>query len=111
MALLPWKISSRKTILASGSLPWKIRLYSPFSRSVLISIGPRISEGSVNSVIIYSKYSWSCRPRPCANLMMISDFPVPGGPSRSIGSLVIRETAIISIASLRPTNSWFRRWI
>ena len=54
MALLALKTSSRNTISASGIIPDVRRLYDP-SRKAWMSMGPKISFGSVKRVSRYSK--------------------------------------------------------
>ncbi len=54
MAEFDLKISSKNASRAVGSLPCSRRTYRP-SRNRLMSIGPMISDGSVNRVNMYSK--------------------------------------------------------
>src|SRR6185436_820057 len=70
-----------------------------------MSIGPNTSEGSVNRVSKYSKYSPSGILSASLNLMTRSDFAVPGGPTSSSGSCATAATHIRSISGCLLTKN------
>src|SRR6185503_16818346 len=70
-----------------------------------MSIGPNTSDGSVNRVRRYSKYSPSGILSASLNLITRSDFAVPGGPTSSSGSWATAATHIRSISDCLATKN------
>src|ERR1044071_8596946 len=70
-----------------------------------MSIGPNTSEGSVNRVSRYSKYSVSGMRSASLNLITRSLLAVPGAPTRSSGSWATAATHIRSISGCLATKN------
>src|ERR1044071_82326 len=70
-----------------------------------MSIGPNTSEGSVNRVSRYSKYSVSGMRSASLNLITRSLLAVPGAPTRSSGSWATAATHMRSISGCLATKN------